>query len=82
MDQRYLQALVERFRGGPTGVDALAAALNEARDALEETVEPFLIRKGYVSRTPRGRVAEEPAYRFLGIARSRAGGQLDFGEEV
>ncbi len=66
-DRRYLDALVVKFAGGPVGLDTLAAALAEARDALEEVVEPFLIQQGFVARTPRGRVATPHAYAHLGL---------------
>ncbi len=65
-DRRYLEALVVKFSGGPVGLDTLAAALAEARDALEEVVEPFLIQQGFIARTPRGRVATANAYAHLG----------------
>jgi Holliday junction DNA helicase RuvB len=66
MDRRYLTVVVEHYDGGPVGVDALAAALAEPRDTLEDVVEPFLIQQGYVGRTPRGRVANRKAYDALG----------------
>ncbi|MEM7007203.1 MAG: Holliday junction branch migration DNA helicase RuvB [Pseudomonadota bacterium] len=67
LDRRYLEALVTTYAGGPVGVDTLAAALSEARDAVEEVIEPFLMQKGYVARTPRGRVAAPLAYEKLGL---------------
>ncbi|MEO1406942.1 MAG: Holliday junction branch migration DNA helicase RuvB [Pseudomonadota bacterium] len=67
LDRRYLEALVVTYAGGPVGVDTLAAALSEARDAVEEVIEPFLMQKGYVARTPRGRVAAPLAYEKLGL---------------
>jgi Holliday junction DNA helicase RuvB len=66
MDRRYLSVVVDHYDGGPVGVDALAAALAEPRDTLEDVVEPFLIQQGYVGRTPRGRVANRKAYDALG----------------
>ncbi|MEM9668078.1 MAG: Holliday junction branch migration DNA helicase RuvB [Pseudomonadota bacterium] len=81
LDRRYLEALVVTYAGGPVGVDTLAAALAEARDAVEEVIEPFLMQKGYVARTPRGRVAAPLAYEKLGL---KAPGELQsglFGEE-
>ncbi len=66
MDRRYLAVVIEHYDGGPVGVDALAAALAEPRDTLEDVVEPFLIQHGYVGRTPRGRVANRKAYEALG----------------
>ena len=68
MDRRYLSVLIDHYDGGPVGVDALAAALAEPRDTLEDVVEPFLIQQGYVGRTPRGRVANRKGYEALGKA--------------
>ncbi len=66
-DMRYLHALCEMFGGGPVGADTLAAALSEARDALEDVIEPYLIQQGFLQRTPRGRVATPHAYAHLGL---------------
>jgi Holliday junction DNA helicase RuvB len=75
MDRKYLRVVIEHYDGGPVGVDALAAALAEPRDTLEDVVEPFLIQQGYVGRTPRGRVANRKAYEALGkSAPSRGSG--------
>ncbi len=71
-DRRYLRALVDTFSGGPVGLDTMAAALAEARDALEEVVEPFLIQQGFLMRTPRGRVAARRAYEHLGMKPPRS----------
>ncbi len=68
LDRRYLYALVKTYAGGPVGVDTLAAALSEARDAIEDVIEPYLMQKGFVARTPRGRTAAPGAYERLGIA--------------
>ncbi|MGQ0533284.1 MAG: Holliday junction branch migration DNA helicase RuvB [Caulobacteraceae bacterium] len=65
-DRRYLHALVETYSGGPVGVDTLAAALAEARDAIEDVIEPYLMQQGFVMRTPRGRMAAAKAYERLG----------------
>ena len=70
-DRRFLLTIVEKFDGGPVGIDNLAAALGEERDTLEDVVEPFLIQQGFVMRTPRGRVATNTAYRYLGLAARR-----------
>ncbi len=67
LDRRYLHALVKTYAGGPVGADTLAAALSEARDAVEDVIEPYLMQKGYVARTPRGRVAAPLAYERLGL---------------
>ena len=68
MDRRYLTVIAEHYGGGPVGVDTIAAALSEPRDAIEEIIEPFLIQKGFVQRTPRGRLITTHAFRHLGLA--------------
>jgi Holliday junction DNA helicase RuvB len=67
MDRRYLRLIAERHGGGPVGVETLAAALAEARDAIEDVIEPYLIQEGFVLRTPRGRVLGEAGWRHLGL---------------
>ena len=67
MDRRILMALIQKFDGGPVGVDSIAAAIGEERDAIEEVYEPFLIQKGFIMRTPRGRVATNNAYQHFGL---------------
>jgi Holliday junction DNA helicase RuvB len=67
LDHRYLTVMAEKFAGGPVGIDTLAAALGEPRDALEDIVEPFLIQLGFVNRTPRGRVLMPAAFEHLGL---------------
>jgi Holliday junction DNA helicase RuvB len=67
MDRRYLSTIAENYGGGPVGVETLAAALSEPRDAIEEIIEPFLIQKGLLQRTPRGRLITGHAFRHLGI---------------
>ncbi|MEO6341236.1 MAG: Holliday junction DNA helicase RuvB C-terminal domain-containing protein, partial [Caulobacteraceae bacterium] len=67
LDRRYLQALIENYAGGPAGVETLAAALAEARDAVEDVIEPYLMQQGFIMRTPRGRVAAAKAYAHLGL---------------
>lgn len=71
MDRRLLLTMVEKFEGGPVGIDSLAAALSEERDTLEDVVEPYLIQQGFIMRTPRGRVVTQFAYRHLGIKPSQ-----------
>src|ERR687885_266229 len=68
MDRRYLTAIALNYGGGPVGVETIAAALSEPRDALEDIVEPFLIQRGFVQRTPRGRLLTPHAFRHLGLA--------------
>lgn len=67
LDRKLLQALIERFDGGPTGIDSLAASLGESRDTLEDVVEPYLLQQGFLERTPRGRVASKLAYQHFGL---------------
>ena len=67
MDRRYLKTIAENYGGGPVGVDTLAAALSEPRDAIEDIIEPFLIQKGFVQRTPRGRLLTSAAFKHLGL---------------
>jgi Holliday junction DNA helicase RuvB len=69
-DRRMLRAVIEKFGGGPVGVDSLAAALSEERDTIEDVLEPYLIQQGYLKRTPRGRVAMPRAYLHLGLSMS------------
>jgi Holliday junction DNA helicase RuvB len=68
MDRRYLMTIAEHYGGGPVGVETLAAALSEPRDAIEEIIEPFLIQKGLLQRTPRGRLITGHAFKHLGLA--------------
>ena len=67
MDRKLLKLLIEKFDGGPVGIENLAAALSEERGTLEEVVEPYLIQQGYLMRTPRGRTATSAAWRRLGL---------------
>ncbi len=67
MDRKLLSAVIEKFAGGPVGVENLAAAIGEERDTIEDVLEPFLIQQGYLQRTPRGRVATALAWRHLGL---------------
>jgi Holliday junction DNA helicase RuvB len=67
-DMRYLRLIAEQFTGGPVGIETIAAALGEARDAIEEVIEPFLMQQGFVQRTPRGRMLTSAAYGHIGLA--------------
>ena len=67
MDRRYLQVIIEHYKGGPVGIDTLAAALSEPRDTLEDVYEPFLLQQGFLARTARGRVVTDHAYQHLGL---------------
>ncbi len=67
LDRRYLRALIENYGGGPAGVETLAYAIAEARDAVEDVIEPFLMQQGFIQRTPRGRMACAKAYLHIGL---------------
>jgi len=67
MDRRLLLAIIEKFNGGPVGVENLAAAISEERDTIEDVIEPYLIQQGYLMRTPRGRIATENVYKHFGL---------------
>jgi Holliday junction DNA helicase RuvB len=67
LDRRYLRAMIENYGGGPVGVETMAAAIAEARDAVEDMIEPYLMQQGFLQRTPRGRMAAAKAYAHLGL---------------
>jgi Holliday junction DNA helicase RuvB len=71
MDRRLLLAIIQRFDGGPVGLDSIAAAIGEERDTIEDVLEPFLIQQGYVMRTPRGRMATRSAWTHFGLTPPR-----------
>lgn len=68
LDHRYLNCIAKNYDGGPVGIETMAAALSEPRDAIEEIVEPYLLQQGFIGRTPRGRVLTLKAYRHLGLS--------------
>ncbi|WP_240804323.1 Holliday junction branch migration DNA helicase RuvB [Qingshengfaniella alkalisoli] len=72
-DRRYMLLLAENYGGGPVGIETIAAALSESRDALEEVIEPFLLQQGLIQRTPRGRMLGHKAWTHLGLAAPRPG---------
>src|SRR3954465_2780591 len=74
MDRKLLLAVIEKFSGGPVGLENLAHAIGEEADTIEDVLEPYLIQQGYLQRTPRGRIATVSAYRHLGLAAPRPGG--------
>ena len=76
-DRRYLLLLAENYGGGPVGVETIAAALSEARDAIEEVIEPYLLQQGLIQRTPRGRMLAAKAWRHLGLDAPKPVGQGD-----
>ena len=76
-DRRYLRLIAENYAGGPVGIETIAAALSESRDALEEVIEPFLLQQGLIQRTPRGRMLAQKGWTHLGMAPPRAPGQSE-----
>ncbi len=76
-DRRYLMLIAEHYAGGPVGVETLSAALSEARDAIEEVIEPYLLQQGLIQRTPRGRMLASRAWSHLGMAAPALPGQTD-----
>jgi len=82
MDRKLLMAVIEKFSGGPVGVDNLAAAIGEERDTIEDVLEPYLIQQGYIQRTPRGRIATPSAYRHFGLAMPRTGAMGDLWDDA
>ncbi len=81
MDRALMLAVIEKFEGGPVGVDNLAAAIGEERDTIEDVIEPFLIQQGYLKRTPRGRIATQTAYRHFGLPQPRRSSTPDLWDE-
>ena len=77
MDRKLLRAVIDKFGGGPVGVDNLAAAIGEERDTIEDVLEPYLIQQGYLQRTLRGRIATALAYRHFGLPEPRGDGPRD-----
>ena len=67
MDRRLLMAMIEKFDGGPVGIDSIAAAISEEKDTIEDVLEPYLIQQGFIMRTPRGRMVTQLAYRHFGL---------------
>jgi Holliday junction DNA helicase RuvB len=84
MDRKLLLAVLEKFGGGPVGLDNLAAAIGEERDTIEDVLEPYLIQQGYLMRTPRGRVATQQAYQHFGlpVPKALATGEIWAAEDV
>jgi Holliday junction DNA helicase RuvB len=77
VDLRYLRGIIERFKGGPVGLNTIATAVGEEPGTIEEVYEPFLIQEGYIMRTPRGREATEFAYKHLGRTKGAVNGELE-----
>ncbi len=81
MDRKLLMTVIEKFGGGPVGVDNLAAAISEERETIEDVLEPFLIQQGFLHRTPRGRMATVAAYHHFGLTQPASAGTPDLWEE-
>jgi Holliday junction DNA helicase RuvB len=82
LDRKLLMTIIDKFDGGPVGIDSLAAAIGEERGTLEDVIEPFLIQQGFLMRTARGRIATRTAYQHFGLPMpARAGGALPLFEE-
>jgi Holliday junction DNA helicase RuvB len=81
MDRKLLLAVIEKFAGGPVGVENLAAAIGEERDTIEDVIEPYLIQQGYLQRTLRGRMATVTAYRHFGLPQPSRSGTPDLWEQ-
>jgi len=77
MDRKLLRTVLDKFAGGPVGVENLAAAIGEERDTIEDVLEPFLIQQGFLQRTSRGRMATALSYRHFGLAPTVAGAPAD-----
>lgn len=70
MDRKYLLAIIEKFMGGPVGLDNLAAAIGEEKETIEDVIEPYLIQQGFIQRTPRGRIVSDHAYAHFGLSKT------------
>ena len=81
MDRKLLLTVIEKFAGGPVGVDNLAAAIGEERDTIEDVLEPYLIQQGYLQRTPRGRMATANAWLHFGLSQPRPAGSKELWDE-
>ena len=77
MDQKLLLALMEKFGGGPVGLESLAALINEEKTTIEDVIEPYLIQQGYLQRTPRGRIATRLTYEHFEMIPPNNSGSLD-----
>ena len=77
MDNRILSTIIDKFKGGPVGLNTIATAVGEEPGTIEEVYEPFLIQEGYIMRTPRGREATEFAYKHLGRTKGAANGEWE-----
>jgi len=76
MDRKILSTIIEKYDGGPVGIETLAASVSEEKDTLEDVYEPFLIQQGFINKTPRGRLATRLAYEHLGVPYNTCNRQL------
>ncbi len=81
-DRRYLNCIAKNYGGGPVGADTLSAALSEERDTIEEVIEPYLLKLGFLQRTPRGRVLSEQGCKYLGVKNSKNNNQISFIDDL
>ena len=81
MDRRLLMTMIEKFDGGPVGIDSIAAAISEERGTVEDILEPYLIQQGFIQRTPRGRVVTQFAYRHFGMKAKETSADL-FNDDI
>jgi len=81
-DRRYLNCIAKNYGGGPVGADTLAAALSEERDTIEEVIEPYLLKLGFLQRTPRGRVLSEQGCKYLGVSKFKNNNQFSFMDDL
>ena len=72
MDRKLLHAIIDKFMGGPVGLDNVAAAIGEERETIEDVLEPFLIQQGFLQRTPRGRIVTDRAYKHFGLIKEQS----------
>ena len=79
MDRRYLELIAKSYGGGPVGIETIAAALSEPRDAIEDVIEPYMIQSGFLQRTPRGRVLTPQAFAHIGIPVPSGNQAVQFG---
>ena len=80
LDRAVLLTIIDKFSGGPVGIETIAASIGEERDTIEDICEPYLLQEGYIQRTPRGRTATESAYKHLGRKPGESGPQKDLFE--
>ena len=78
MDRKLILSVIEKFNGGPVGIDNIAASIGESKDTIEDILEPYLIQQGYLQRTPRGRIATKLSYKHFKLADTQSQDSDDF----